>query len=43
MTIGANDYLIASIALAGNLILVTNNTSEFARVPGLQIEDWQTP
>jgi tRNA(fMet)-specific endonuclease VapC len=43
MTIGANDYLIASIALAGNLILVTNNTSEFARVPGLRMEDWQTP
>lgn len=43
MTIGANDYLIASIALASNSILVTNNTSEFARVHGLTIEDWQTP
>jgi tRNA(fMet)-specific endonuclease VapC len=43
MTIGANDYLIASIALAGNVTLVTHNSSEFSRVPGLVIEDWQTP
>jgi tRNA(fMet)-specific endonuclease VapC len=43
MTIGANDYLIASIALAAKIPLVTNNISEFWRVPGLSIEDWQTP
>jgi tRNA(fMet)-specific endonuclease VapC len=41
--IGSNDYFIASIALANGLTLVTNNTREFARVPRLQIEDWQTP
>ncbi len=39
--IGPNDLLIASIALAHNLILVTHNTSEFSRVAGLQIEDWE--
>ena len=39
--IGGNDMLIAAIALAHNLILVTHNTSEFSRVPGLQIEDWE--
>jgi tRNA(fMet)-specific endonuclease VapC len=39
--IGPNDVLIASIALANNFILVTNNTREFSRVPGLTIEDWQ--
>lgn len=39
--IGPNDLLIASIALANKLILVSHNTSEFARVPGLVIEDWQ--
>ncbi len=39
--IGPNDLMIASIALAHKLILVTHNTSEFARVPGLLIEDWQ--
>ncbi|MES2708605.1 MAG: type II toxin-antitoxin system VapC family toxin [Verrucomicrobiota bacterium] len=39
--IGPHDMLIASIALAHNLILVTHNTREFARVPGLVLEDWQ--
>jgi tRNA(fMet)-specific endonuclease VapC len=38
--IGMSDLLIASIALANNVILVTNNTREFSRVNGLQIEDW---
>jgi putative ABC transport system substrate-binding protein len=28
--------------LARNLILVTHNTQELARVPGLRFEDWQT-
>lgn len=37
--IGRNDLLIASIALAHNLILVTHNAAEFARVPGLVVED----
>jgi tRNA(fMet)-specific endonuclease VapC len=40
-TIGAHDLLIAAIALAHGLILVTHNTDEFGRVPGLTIEDWQ--
>lgn len=39
--IGPNDLLIAAIALANNVTLVTHNTSEFGRVPGLQIKDWQ--
>jgi tRNA(fMet)-specific endonuclease VapC len=41
MLIGPNDLLIASIALANGLILVTHNTAEFSRVPGLKLEDWQ--
>lgn len=41
--IGTNDLLIAAIALANNLILVTHNTDEFQRVPGLIIEDWEVP
>jgi tRNA(fMet)-specific endonuclease VapC len=41
MTIGPNDLLIASIALANGLTVVTHNTSEFSRVPGLPLEDWQ--
>lgn len=40
--IGANDLLIAAIALANNLTLVTHNTSEFARVPGLALEHWES-
>jgi tRNA(fMet)-specific endonuclease VapC len=39
--IGPNDLMIAAIALANGLTLVTNNTSEFGRVPALAIEDWQ--
>jgi tRNA(fMet)-specific endonuclease VapC len=41
MAIGPNDLLIASIAVANGLTLVTHNTSEFKRVPGLNVEDWQ--
>lgn len=33
--------LIAAIALANHLTLVTHNTAEFSRVPGLAIEDWE--
>ena len=39
--ISANDMLIAAIALAYDCVLVTRNTSEFRRVPGLRIEDWK--
>ncbi len=38
--IGPNDFWIAAHALAENLILVTGNDLEFARVPGLQVENW---
>lgn len=40
--IGSNDLLIASIALANDLILVTHNVKEFNRVQGLKIEDWES-
>src|SRR5438552_3741592 len=40
--IGYNDMLIAAIALANDLIMVTHNVAEFSRVPGLKVEDWQT-
>jgi len=40
--IGANDLMTAAIALANNATLVTHNTREFARVPGLRTEDWRT-
>ena len=39
--IGPNDLMIAAIARANNLTLITHNTSAFSRVQGLQIEDWE--
>lgn len=38
--IGPNDMLIAAHALATESILVTADTSEFSRVPGLAVENW---
>ncbi len=38
--IGANDLFIAAHARCLGLTLVTNNTREFACVPGLKIENW---
>jgi tRNA(fMet)-specific endonuclease VapC len=41
--IGPNDLLIAGIALANNLTLVTNNRGEFSRVTGLRLDNWESP
>ena len=38
--IGPNDLLIAAQALALDLTVVTANVEEFARVPGLMVENW---
>ena len=38
--IGSVDYLIAAHARSLGLTLVTNNTKEFDRVPGLKVENW---
>jgi tRNA(fMet)-specific endonuclease VapC len=38
--IGPLDTLIAGHARSLNVVLVTNNTSEFRRVTGLKVEDW---
>jgi tRNA(fMet)-specific endonuclease VapC len=38
--IGPNDLQIAAICLANDLTLVSTNTGEFGRVPGLKVEDW---
>jgi tRNA(fMet)-specific endonuclease VapC len=40
--IGPHDFLIAAIALANDLTLVTANVSEFKRVRGLRVENWET-
>ena len=41
--IGPLDLQIAAIAFANGCVLVTHNTAEFSRVPGLTIEDWRIP
>ncbi|MGV0028444.1 PIN domain-containing protein [Phormidesmis priestleyi] len=38
--IGDADILIASIALANGLCVVTNNLNHFQRIPELQIQNW---
>ena len=39
--IGPNDMLIAAQALARDLVMVTDNVSEFERVEGLPVENWR--
>ena len=41
--IGPLDTMIAAHAICLGIPLVTNNTAEFSRVPGLQLEDWTLP
>ena len=41
--IGPNDLMIAAIAQCRQLTLITHNTREFSRVPGLVVEDWELP
>lgn len=38
--IGSMDLLIGAHALSLNIVLITNNTGEFKRIPNLNIEDW---
>lgn len=40
LMIGNNDLWIAAHCLTLGIVLVTNNTKEFERVPKLQIENW---
>ncbi|HEU0230919.1 MAG TPA: type II toxin-antitoxin system VapC family toxin [Burkholderiaceae bacterium] len=40
--IGVNDLHIAGHARSEGLVLVTNNVSEFARVPALEVENWMS-
>lgn len=41
--IGPYDLMIAAIAVAHGVTLVTHNISEFSRVIGLRLEDWESP
>ena len=40
LRIGTNDLAIAAITLAVSGTLVTRNTVDFQRIPGLVLEDW---
>lgn len=37
---GVHDMLIGGQARSAGLIVVTNNTREFAHMPGLQVDNW---
>jgi tRNA(fMet)-specific endonuclease VapC len=41
--IGTMDLRIASIGIANRMTVLTRNTVDFAKVPGLPIEDWTLP
>ena len=41
-TIGPLDMLIAGTAVSRAAVLVTNNSAEFSRVPGLRVVDWKS-
>jgi tRNA(fMet)-specific endonuclease VapC len=40
--LGSQDLFIAAHARSRGMTLVTHNTREFERVPGLNVEDWMT-
>lgn len=40
LPIGGNDLLIAAHALSLGHVVVTDNEREFARIPGLTVENW---
>jgi tRNA(fMet)-specific endonuclease VapC len=42
LVIGPHDLQIAAIALNHDLTLVTHNTREFSRIPGLRLDDWES-
>jgi tRNA(fMet)-specific endonuclease VapC len=41
--VGTMDLRIGSIALVRNLTVLTRNTIDFEKIPGLRVEDWTTP
>ena len=41
--VGTMDLRIAAITMIHGMTLLTRNTVDFERVPGLRIEDWTLP
>jgi len=42
LSIGHTDTLIAGIAIANEMQLITNNTAHFSRVEGLETDNWMS-
>lgn len=40
LRVGSMDLRIAAIAIANQMTLITQNTVDFERIPGLSIQDW---
>ncbi|HZZ82764.1 MAG TPA: type II toxin-antitoxin system VapC family toxin [Gemmataceae bacterium] len=40
---GPMDLLNAATALVHNMTMVTHNVADYSMIPGLTIDDWQTP
>jgi tRNA(fMet)-specific endonuclease VapC len=40
LRIGTNDLKIGAFALAHSLMVLTRNRRDFARIPGLVLDDW---
>ncbi|MEW6680153.1 MAG: PIN domain-containing protein [bacterium] len=38
--IGIEDILIASCAISHNMTVITANTKDFIRLPGVKLENW---
>ncbi len=38
--IGHNDVLIAATAMVNDMVLITNNVSDFGRIVGLEMDNW---
>ena len=43
LDVPALDLQIAAVALWFDLTLVTHNTKDFQKIPGLRLEDWLSP
>ena len=43
ITVGVLDVMIAAQGVSNNLTLVTHNTREFIRIPGISLDDWVIP
>ena len=43
ITVGVLDVMIAAQGVSNNLTVVTHNTREFIRIPGINLDDWVIP